>query len=91
MHFLSTAVLTTAWRMNEKNIVRNQEKYPKRKKESIQKYLFLRNGKEHEELQPQVTLTLPVSRGLENVTPLYPNDIDPLVSSYMMYTSGSTS
>ena len=87
--FFIDSVLTTAWRMEEKNIV--EIKKISEEKKNLFKNIFSRNGKGNEE-QATSSHTYPAClRGLENVTPLYPDTIDSSCVSYMMYTSGSTS
>jgi acyl-CoA synthetase (AMP-forming)/AMP-acid ligase II/acyl carrier protein len=87
--FFIDSVLTTAWRMDEKNIV--EIKKISEEKRNLFKNIFSRNGKENEE-QATSSHTYPAClRGLENVTPLYPDIIDSSCVAYMMYTSGSTS
>ncbi len=87
--FFIDSVLTTAWRMEEKNIV--EIKKISEEKKNLFKNIFSRNGKGNEE-QATSSHTYPAClKGLENVTPLYPNTIDSSCVAYMMYTSGSTS
>src|SRR5687767_12718364 len=69
--FFIDSVLTTAWRMEEKNIV-EIKKVPEEKK-NLFKNIFSRNGKGNEE-QATSSRTYPgCLKGLENVTPLYPD------------------
>ncbi|HET6541685.1 MAG TPA: AMP-binding protein [Chryseolinea sp.] len=86
--FFIDSVLTTAWRMEEKNIV--EIKKVSEEKKNLFKNIFSRNGKAHEEQASSNTYPACL-KGMENVTPLYPSDIDPSCVAYMMYTSGSTS
>ncbi|HXR81047.1 MAG TPA: AMP-binding protein, partial [Saprospiraceae bacterium] len=86
--FFIDSVLTTVWRMKEKNIV--EIKKVSEEKKNLFKNIFSRTGKAHEEQTSSNTYPACL-KGLENVTPLYPNDIDPSCVAYMMYTSGSTS
>ena len=87
--FFIDSVLTTAWRMEEKNIV--EIKKVSEEKKNLFKNIFSRNSKGNEE-QATSSHTYPAClKGLENVTPLYPNTIDSSCVAYMMYTSGSTS
>jgi len=87
--FFIDSVLTTAWRMEEKNIV--EIKKISEEKKNLFKNIFSRNGKGNEAPATSSHTYPACLNGLENVTPLHPNTIDSSCVAYMMYTSGSTS
>ena len=80
--------LTTAWRMNEKNIIEIHRAAEQKK--SVFKNIFSRNSS-GSEVQPSDNSYPACLKALENTTPVYPKSIDPSCVAYMMYTSGSTS
>ena len=87
--FFIDSLLTTAWRMEQKNII-EIKRIPEERK-NLFKNIFSRSGNASVG-QATSSHTYPAClRGLEDATPLYPNVIDPSCVAYMMYTSGSTS
>lgn len=86
--FFIDQVLTTAWRMEEKNIVEINR--ISEEKKNVFKSIFSRNsngieGKTTDRTYPACL------KSLENLAPVYPKSIDSSCVAYMMYTSGSTS
>lgn len=79
--------LTKAWRMEEKNIV--EIKKAREEKKGLFTSMFSKNKTAEVGTSEK---TYPAClKGLENATPLYPENVDDTCVAYMMYTSGSTS
>jgi acyl-coenzyme A synthetase/AMP-(fatty) acid ligase/acyl carrier protein len=86
--FFIDKVLTTAWRMEEKNIVEINR--TSEEKKSVFKKIFARNGNASDD-QASDRIYPACLKSLENITPVYSKSIDSSCVAYMMYTSGSTS
>ena len=79
--------LTTAWRMQEKNIV-EIKKSPEEKKGLFKNIFSKSKGDENRVSDKTYPACL---NALESIAPQYPQNIDASCIAYMMYTSGSTS
>ncbi|HEY5917621.1 MAG TPA: AMP-binding protein [Chryseolinea sp.] len=86
--FFIDHVLTTTWRMEEKNIVEINKVAAEKK--GVFKKIFGRDSNGSEDQASDRTYPACL-KGLENITPVYPKSIDSSRVAYMMYTSGSTS
>ena len=87
--FFIDSILTTAWRMEGKNII--EIKKITEERNNLFKNLFSRNGKGNADQSISIHTYPACLKALEDETPLYPQTIDSSCVAYMMYTSGSTS